>query len=360
MENSKFNIMIIDDKKDNLRLLSQILQRDEYKIRPVNSGKTALLAAAEEKPDLVLLDIMMPEMDGFEVARNFKEDIRLKNVPIIFLSALSDIENIIRSFDEGGIDYITKPFFSEEVKKRVETQLRLVEMRKKLEDANKNLSIKVYEQIKEITDAQLAIIFALAKLAEYRDDDTGKHLIRVRKICRILAQHLRQKEKYKDQIDDEFIENIYTVSPLHDIGKVGIPDNILLKPGKLTPEEFEIMKTHTELGSKAIKDVAQEYKSNNLLKMGCAVAKHHHERWDGNGYPEGVKGEEIPLCARIVAVADVYDALRTKRVYKEPFSHEKSRDIIINSSGGHFDPGIIEVFLEVEDKIIEISEVYSD
>ena len=214
----------------------------------------------------------------------------------------------------------------------------------------------VDEKVKEITDSQIATIFALAKLAESRDNDTGDHLKRVQFFCRLLAEKLSKHSKYRDRINEDFIENLQRASPLHDIGKVGIKDAILLKPGKLTPEEFEEMKLHTSIGANTLKQVYQEYPGNYFVKIGIEIAQSHHEKWDGSGYPEGLCGDGIPLSARIMALVDVYDALRSKRVYKEAYSNEKSREIIMQGNGKQFDSLVVEAFLEYEQ---EFEEVYT-
>ena len=209
---------------------------------------------------------------------------------------------------------------------------------------NINLDLLVQEKIQEITESQLTIIFALAKLSENRDEETGRHLERVRIYCRLLAQRLQERSAYADMISRQFIDNIFSTSPLHDIGKVGIPDAILLKPGKLTVEEFAVMKHHTTIGANTLAAVYQMYPQNNLISMGVEIAREHHENWDGSGYPGGLVGEKISLAARIMAVADVYDALRTKRIYKSAFSHEEACRILFAGSGKQFDPVIIEAF----------------
>lgn len=235
--------------------------------------------------------------------------------------------------------------YAELSKKFEEKNQKLLKSEEKLKEYNIKLEELVNEKVQEISESQMATIFALVKLAESRDDDTGAHIERTSKLCQFMAISLRELPQYKDVIDYTYVNNIYNASPLHDIGKVGIPDNILLKPGKLTQEEFEIMKTHTTIGYETLLEVQKRYEHNSFLKMGMEIAKCHHEKWDGTGYPQGLTGEDIPLSARIMAIVDVYDALRSRRVYKEGFSHEKSCEIIKEGSGKHFDPLIVEVFL---------------
>lgn len=226
----------------------------------------------------------------------------------------------------------------------------------KLQRYNTQLEEMVQEKVREISESQMATIFALVKLAESRDDDTGKHIVRTSEYCRLLAKALRASGHYTDEIDDSFIENIANASPLHDIGKVGIPDAILLKPGRLTPEEFDVMKTHVTLGYNTLAMVHNQYPENAFIRVGMDIAQYHHEKWDGSGYIGKLQGTEIPLAARIMALADVYDALRSKRVYKEAFSHEKSISIILQGSGNHFDPTLVEVFMQNNDAMETIFE----
>ena len=350
MTDAPDTILIVDDTPENLDILIGILKED-YRLKVATDGQSALELATATPPDLVLLDIMMPGMDGFEVCRRLKAEPRLGDVPVIFVSALGDLDSKVRAFTQGGVDYVTKPFQGEEVEARVKTQLRVRHLQMELEDYNRELENRVAAQVKEIAAGQFATIFALSKLAESRDDDTGQHLERVRTFCKLLADRLGQAKELLGQIAPGFVDTIYYASPLHDIGKVAIPDRILLKPGKLTKDEFETMKTHTTLGAKTLEAVAWEHPGNAFIEMGIQIARSHHERWDGNGYPDGLQGEQIPLPARIMAVADVYDALRSQRCYKPPFPHEKSSAIIISDSGSHFDPAVVEVFTELQEQL---------
>ena len=273
----------------------------------------ALEAAVALLPDLILLDIMMPGMDGFEVCRQLKLDARLRGVPVVFLSAIDEVADKVRAFSAGAVDYISKPFQFPEVLMRVETHLRLRRMQIELEAKNRFLVELVREQVREISDSQMATIFALAKLAESRDGETGKHIERVQLYCKLLAATLAEQPEYIGRIEESFIENMFLASPLHDIGKVAIRDHILLKQGELTSAEFEEMKTHTTLGAQTLEAVKTRYPQNEFLRLGIEIARCHHERWDGNGYPAGLKGTGIPLSARIMAVADSYDAARSRR-----------------------------------------------
>ena len=340
----KADILIVDDTPANLRLLGGMLQQHDYGVRPVPNGELALKAATNQRPDLILLDINMPGMDGYEVCARLKEDPILRKVPVIFISALDETIDKIKAFQVGGVDYVTKPFQIEEVLARVHTHLTIHRLQVELEEHNQTLEAKVAEQVKEISEAQLATIFALSKLSESRDDDTGKHLERVQNFCRILATEAAKLDEYAAAIDEKFIEQIFHACPLHDIGKVAIPDAVLLKPGKLTDEEYGIMQQHTTIGATTLEAVRAQYPRNTFVVMGLEIARYHHEKWDGSGYPIGVAGSAIPLSARITAVADVYDALTSVRCYKDAFSHEKSCDIILADAGVHFDPGLVEAF----------------
>ena len=336
------NILVVDDVPANLTLLAGMLKEKGHRVRPVPSGKLALKAVEHEPPDLILLDITMPEMDGFEVCRRLKQDTRFQEIPIIFISALTETLDKVTAFSSGGVDYVTKPFQFDEVEARVETHLKLHRYQSRLEEL-------VKEQVKEISDSQVSTIFALSKLSESRDKATGKHLERVQIYCRMLAEKLSREEPYNSVIADTFINNIFNASPLHDIGKVAIPDHVLLKPGRLAAEEFEIMKTHSLIGAATMEAVNEIYRNNAFISMGISIARAHHERWDGTGYPNGLKEEEIPLAARIMAIADVYDALRSKRCYKGAFSREQSSGIIKEGSGTQFDPSLVKAFLEMEE-----------
>ena len=353
-------IMVVDDTPANLKLLEEILQGQGYRVLQFPRGDMALKAAAKNPPDLILLDIMMPEMNGFEVCQQLKADERLQDIPVLFISSLDDTESKLQAFSKGGVDYVTKPFQEAEVLARVKTHLELQRVRRELQRYNLHLEDLVREKVQEIFDSQMATILAVSKLAEYRDDETGKHIERTRVFCKLVAEKLREHHRYAKSITDDFLRNIYNSAPLHDIGKVGIPDNILLKPGKLAQEEFEIMKTHTTIGAATLQAVQHRYPNNQFINMGVVLTRSHHEKWDGSGYPDGLVGEDIPLSGRIMALADVYDALRSKRPYKEAFTHEKAREIIAEGAGSHFDPGIVKAFLALENEFAAIRERMGD
>jgi putative two-component system response regulator len=353
---NKREIMVVDDQPVNLRLMENILTRQGYAVRSFPRGRLALAAAVQKPPDLILLDITMPEMDGFEVCRRLRSNATLSTVPVIFLSALGEKEHKIEAFQSGGLDYVTKPFDVEEVRVRIETQLKLHELHVRAERQNRELERLVKEQVQEIAAGQMATIFALAKLAESRDSDTGRHLERVQMLCRLLAVEMSLWPEYSDTITPDYVQNIVQASPLHDIGKVAIPDSTLLKPGKLTAEEFAVMKTHTVHGAETLQLVLDKHPANPFIRMGIEIARSHHEKWDGSGYPDGLRGTEIPLSARIMSVADYYDALRSQRCYKSAYSHEESRDLIVRETGKHFDPNVVDAFRNVEGNFRQIAD----
>jgi putative two-component system response regulator len=345
-------VMVVDDTPENLRLIESMLNEKGYQVFALPSGDLALKAAKKNPPDLILLDVMMPGMDGFEVCAKLKADPKLADVPVIFLSALSETADKVKAFHSGGVDYITKPFQFEEVDARVTTHLNLRSLQELLEAHNLRLQELVDAQVKEISDSQMATIFALAKLAESRDYETGAHLERVQAYCRALAEGLLDESVYGKQISFDFISTLYQACPLHDIGKVAIPDNILLKPGKLTSDEFEVIKTHTTVGADTLLAVLKHYPKNALVNMGIDIARSHHERWNGHGYPDRLSGDAIPLSARIMALADVYDALRSIRTYKKAWDHETTKNIILEGKGTQFDPNVSAVFARLN-KVFE-------
>ena len=353
------SIMVVDDTPANIKLLNDLLRSSGYHVLAFPRGEMAFKAAQKNPPDLFLLDINIPEISGYELCKKLKSSPDLADIPVIFLSALNEPLDKVTAFGVGAVDYINKPFQFEEVLARVQTHLKIRRLQVALEKHNHHLEDLIREQVKEIESSQMATIFALAKLAESRDDETGQHLERVQLLSRILTDNLRQIDGFIEQIGDDYSAVIFNACSLHDIGKVGIPDNILLKPAKLSAEEFEIMKTHTLIGALNLKSVYDQYPCNKLVKMGIAIARSHHERWDGSGYPDGLAGETIPLEARIMAVVDVYDALRSERSYKPAFPHEMALAIIREGSGTQFDPFIINVFNKIESDFERIYNDYS-
>ncbi len=344
MISKRQRILIVDDTPSNIHVLMETLKED-YAIIVATTGPKALtLAASPNPPDLILLDVMMEGMDGHEVCRRLKADVRTEGIPVIFVTTLSQTDDEAAGLELGAVDYITKPIHPAIVKARVRNHLELKAHRDNLEHL-------VAEQVRSISSSRLSTIFALSKLAESRDDDTGQHLERTQIYCEMVARRLMEKGTFPDAVDERFIETIYWASPLHDVGKVAVPDQVLCKQGKLTDEEFEIMKQHTLRGSETLRLVTESYPDNDFIKMGLAIARSHHEKWNGTGYPDQLAGEQIPLAARIMAVADVYDALTSKRCYKDAMSHQRATDIILGDSGTHFDPSVVDAFQEIAGEV---------
>ena len=339
------NILIVDDTRINLEILIEILG-DHYEISVATTGASALKMANAFEYDLILLDIMMPEMDGYAVIKQLKVNPKTNKIPVIFISALSEVKNKTLGFNLGAQDYIVKPFNFEEVKARVHTHLSLHLATQEMEMQNELLEQRVVERTKEILLVQHATIMSFATLAEFRDLETGAHIKRIKEYTRIIAEELKSIPKYNGIINDKYINLLVLSCPLHDIGKVGIPDSILMKKGKLTPEEFEIMKKHTVYGKQAIEAVESDTGQLSFLHLAKEIAISHHEKWDGSGYPYGLKDTKIPLSGRIVAIADVFDGLVSRRVYKPPFTLREAIDIILSGRGGHFDPEVVDVFMD--------------
>lgn len=342
------SVLVVDDAPANLRLLSAVLKRGGFVPRPVPSGRLAIEAAVSDPPDLVLLDIEMPEMSGFDVCRWFQQDERLKAIPIVFLSGRQGTDDKVEAFRAGGVDFVSKPFQEEEVLARVRIHLRLRRLQVEMSAQNLQLEERVAHQVRALTASQLETIFALAKLAEARDEETGQHIERVQTFGRMLAEQMRRMRLHPLQLTPEFVENIYQTASLHDIGKVGTPDAVLLKSGKLTPAEFAEMKKHCALGAETLSRLLERHPENEFLRMGASVARSHHEKWDGSGYPDGLRGAAIPLSARIVALADFYDALSSRRCYRPALSHEETCRMVEDGCGSHFDPDVVAAFRVLE------------
>ncbi len=354
------SVLIVDDDPQNLRLLAGVLARGGLEPRPVTSGRLAIEAAVIDPPDLVLLDVRMPEMSGVDVCRWFKQDERLRSIPIIFISGLAGTDDKVEAFRVGAVDYVSKPFQEEEVLARIKTHLHLRRLQVELVSHNQELEQRISEQVKAVTASQLATIFSLAKLAEARDDDTGQHIERVQTFSKVLAVEMREMRLHTAQLTAAFIDNLYQTASLHDIGKVGTPDAILLKPGKLTGDEFAKMKEHCALGANTLGTVLKRHPDNQFLRMGVDVARSHHEKWDGGGYPDELKGPTIPLAARIVALTDFYDALTSKRCYRPAFSHEDTCRMIQEGNGTHFDPEVVTAFGTLEGQFLRIRQEMQD
>jgi putative two-component system response regulator len=358
----KFNILVVDDTPDNLIMMSELL-KDEYKVKVANNGEKALkISQSQTPPDLILLDIMMPVMDGYEVCRQLKANPQTQHIPVIFLTAKTDATDETKGLEIGAIDYITKPINPAILMARVKTHLDIKRMQDFLRNQNSFLEAEIIKRTREITAIQDVTIHAMASLAETRDNETGNHIRRTQNYVRVLAQKLRHHPRFSHFLDDDkIIELLYKSAPLHDIGKVGIPDKILLKPGRFEPEEFEVMKQHPALGRSAILNAEYELGLEvPFLKYAKEIAYAHQEKWDGSGYPLGLAGDNIPISARLMAVADVYDALISRRVYKEGMSHEQAVQLIIEGRGKHFDPDITDAFLALQDDFIAIAAKFWD
>lgn len=358
---SKPQVLVVDDTPDNLALMSDLL-RDTCKVRVANSGERALrLLGNGSPPDLILLDIMMPGMDGYAVIRALKANPQTRDIPVLFLTAKSEVEDERIGLELGAVDYLTKPVSHAILQARVKIHLALKAQADFLRDKSAFLEAEVARRTREVLAVQDVTIHALASLAETRDNETGNHIRRTQHYVRMLAQHLSSQPRFAAKLTDNYILGLFKSAPLHDIGKVGIPDSILLKPGKLTEAEFEIMKTHTTLGRDALERAEKELGTSvEFLSIAKEIAHSHQEKYDGSGYPQGLAGDAIPLAARLMAVADVYDALISRRVYKEPFSHEKSVEIMRLGRGTHFDPDVFDAFLVLQDAFQQIAARYAD
>ena len=362
MKDSPARILVADDSETNRALLSDLLHALGHTPVLVENGLCAVAEMRKEAPDLVLLDIMMPEMDGYEVLGCLKADALLCHIPVIMITAVDDMKSVERCIKNGADDYLGKPFNPILLKARLGACLakkRLHDQeemyKRQIEEHNLGVEERVREQVREISAMQLATIFAMAKLVECRNPESSEHLVKMPGYCESLCRELRGFARHARVVDEAFIKDISAASPLHDIGKVGIPDRILQKPGKLTAEEFSVMETHTIIGADTLREVHSSHSHNGFLRTGIDIAESHHERWDGTGYPNGLKGEQIPLPARIVKLADVYDALRSRRCYKERLSHSESREIILTGRREDFDPDVVDAFNAAEEDFMELS-----
>nr|WP_321398720.1 HD domain-containing phosphohydrolase [uncultured Desulfobacter sp.] len=359
----KETILIVDDTPDNLAVLGELLM-PFYQVRVANSGPKALTAAATlPLPDLILLDIMMPGMDGYEVIKHLKSNPETSDIPVIFITALDTCEDEAKGFDLGARDYISKPVRAPILLARVKGQLEIKAARDILRNHNTWLEDQIQKGIRKYQKVQDISMRALASLAEARDDETGNHILRTQNYLKILAEELVSHDKHTDILSPETIEVYSKAAPLHDIGKVGIPDHVLYKPGKLTPEEWEIMKTHAQIGADAIRRAVcheEDKEAVAFLYVAMDIAGYHHERWDGTGYPNGLAANDIPLAARLMALADVFDALISRRVYKSAYSIDVTLKIINDGRGTHFDPDILDAFNRRLDDFQDIASRYKE
>ncbi len=358
---TKATILVVDDMPDNLTLIAGLL-RGLYRVVAANNGEKAIaIASGEHPPDLILLDIMMPGLSGYDVCQRLKAQPATRDIPIIFLTAMTGTEDETKGLEMGAVDFITKPVNPPVVLARVATQLQVKAAADFLKDQNAYLEAEVKRRGQALAAIQDVTILAMASLAETRDNDTGNHIRRTQHYVRLLARHLQSHPRFRDFLNDETIDLLFKSAPLHDIGKVGIPDRILLKPGRLTPEEFEIMKTHCQLGRDAIQHAEDQLGIQvDFLHYAKEIAYSHQEKWDGSGYPQGLAGDAIPISARLMAVADVYDALISRRVYKEGMPHAQAIAIICQGRGQHFDPDMVDAFVTLSDQFQAIAQRYTD
>lgn len=361
-ENQK-TILCVDDTPANLKLLKECLQ-PYFNVRLINHGQKALDFLADpqkaQEVHLVLLDVMMPDIDGFEVCRKIRGTAHTENLPVIFITAKNTPEDEQKGLDVGGNDFISKPINPNVMLSRVNTHLKLESYQSLLRRENAHLEIQLKESLLDVMHLQEATLTVMTSLAEFRDEDTGNHIKRTQIYIEKLA-HASAKMFPELELNEERISIISMCAPLHDIGKITTPDEILLKPGKLTDDEFAIMKQHTIKGSEILGRAAGIMAGKGeFLTLAQELAISHHEKWDGSGYPYGLSGDAIPITGRLMAVVDVYDALRSKRVYKPAFSHAKSMEIIEQSQGSHFDPRLVEAFKTLSTEVATLSEHWKD
>ena len=345
------NILIIDDVSSNLMALTDIVRDAGFTVRPVANVRHAMMAVEAGLPDLILLDVTMPHMNGFEYCRILKKDTKTRDIPVIFISALNSPEDRIKGFECGGSDYVSKPVEKTEVLLRIDMHLRMYRLRQELSNSNKKLHTIVARQLRQIEDERRNMVLALATLTESKDYETGSHLDNIAANSRLIAMGLSFTRKYEKLITTDFINMIEAASKLHDIGKIAISDRILQKEGHLNERERQIMMTHTTAGIDALKKIYSDNMENGFIRMAMDIAHYHHEKWNGKGYPSGLKGTQIPLAARIMAVVDAYDALVSERCYKPAFSHVGAVHIIKAEAGISFDPDVVDIFCRLEKQL---------
>ncbi|MDR1662392.1 MAG: response regulator [Azoarcus sp.] len=352
--NSRQTIVVVDDNVTNLKIARSMLG-DRYDTYAMPSGKVLFELLKKVTPDLILLDIEMPEMSGYEAIRKLKADESLRRIPVIFLTSRSDEGSELEGLSLGAIDYVTKPFSAALLLKRIENHLLIAAQERNMEDYNKNLSKMVEEKTEQVLNLQFGILNVIAELVEFRDKKTGGHIWRTQQYLNLLVKQMMKDDTYRDEISPWDLRFLIPSAQLHDVGKIAISDSILNKPGKLTEDEFITMKTHVTRGVEAIERIEKETQAHSFLNHAKCFAGYHHEKWDGSGYPNGLSGEDIPLQGRMMAIADVYDALISARPYKDPMPLDMAKSIILNGEGTHFDPALINVFRKVSDGFEEIA-----
>lgn len=348
------NILVVDDQDFNLRLLEAFLTPLGHTVRFATDGMDCIEKVQEEKPDLILLDIMMPRMDGFETAVQLKNNAETRRIPLVMVTSLTEVDERVKALECGADDFLSKPVNEMELRARVNSLLEVKAYHDHMRDYQKKLESEVARRTEELREAfatikrsSLETIYRLSRAAEFKDDDTGEHIIRIGHFSAAIAKHMG--------LSEQEVETILYAAPMHDVGKIATPDAILRKPGKLDAEEWVIMKQHCQQGALILED-----SDSKLLQLAESIALTHHEKWDGSGYPHGLQGSEIPIAGRITAIADVFDALTSKRPYKEPFSLEKSFAIIQESKGSHFDPKVVDAFFAINDEILKIKQEYQN
>ncbi|RUP35111.1 MAG: two-component system response regulator [Curvibacter sp.] len=372
-EDTRNTILVVDDTSANLAVMGELLS-PLYRVRVANSGQRALAAVrTQPRPDLILLDIMMPGLDGYSVLERLQADPSTRDIPVIFVTAMSGDDDEERGLSLGAVDYVAKPIRAAILLARVRTHLELKQARDGLRQQNENLEQQVQQRTEENELIKDVSLNALALLAEKRDNETGNHLHRTQAYVELLIEHLREHPRFAPALRPPYDSLIAKAAPLHDIGKVGIADQILLKPGRLTPEEFEVMKTHSQIGADALQEAIVRVQAGHgqgssnsqgpaleFLQIAQQIALSHHEKWNGSGYPRGLAGDDIPVAARLMALADVFDALTCKRHYKEPFPIDRVVQIITEGRGQHFDPEVVDAFLALQPRFVEVAMRYAD
>ncbi len=357
----RHTVLAVDDTPANLNLLAQLLGH-QYRVQLAVSGTKALELALRKPPDLIVLDVMMPDIDGYEVCRRLKAERSTRDVPVIFLTALNGPDDETRAFEVGGADYVAKPFTPATLRARVHTHLELKCWRDTLTSRNTWLQNELDRRLLEVESLRETTLYMMVSLAEFRDESTANHLLRTQAYVQELALWLQQQGLLPDEMDGDQIDAMIKAAPLHDIGKVAIPDHVLLKPGPLDAQEWAVMKTHAEAGARLLQRAVDRLGdgAGPLLHYAIQIARHHHERWDGSGYPDGLAGEDIPLCARMMAVVDVYDALMSQRPYKQALTHEQAMERIQRDAGSHFDPLLARALAAVQPQLRAIAEQWRD
>lgn len=349
-------VLIVDDIETNVKILAKMIQKMGYEAMTATSAVEAISKIEKKLPQIILLDIIMPEVDGYQLCEKIKSNVLTREIPVIFISAMEDMADQKKAFEAGAVDYLHKPYEYGEVAMRVNTHLKMYQMQKQVENNNKRLHLIVQEQSKKIENEQKRLLKAFSKFVEYHQHiGTGKHLEYVAYNSRLLAQALNFTERYENRISTAFVDAIEIGAAIHDIGKITVPKEITKKPGRLTPKEMEIMKTHTTIGFELLQSIYSDIEDSLFIETALDVVHYHHERWDGKGYPMGLSGEDIPLAARVMSIVDAYDSMMGQRCYKASLSREEALEVMHSDHGAHFDPYILEVFFKIERQLMRES-----